>query len=289
MPRIATIGFFDGVHLGHRFLFEQLQRIAAERALRPLIVTFDAHPREVLQRGFVPQLLTTLEERKTLLSAFGEVLVLPFAQIKDLTAAQFMQRLANEQEVTTLLMGYDHRFGSDKLVDPQDYARLGQQCGIEVLTLGEYSDGAIHVSSTEIRQAIERGDIATANRLLGRPYTLTGTVVHGKGIGRTIDFPTANIVAQPTKILPKAGVYEVRVKGAENTDRAAILNIGTNPTVGNSEQTIEVHIPSFSGNLYGHTLTIDFLRYIRAEKRFENLEALKAQIQSDVDSIRHPA
>lgn len=289
MPRIATIGFFDGVHLGHRFLFEQLQRIAAERALRPLIVTFDAHPREVLQRGFVPQLLTTLEERKTLLSAFGEVLVLPFAQIKDLTAAQFMQRLANEQEVTALLMGYDHRFGSDKLVDPQDYARLGQQCDIEVLTLGEYSDGAIHVSSTEIRQAIERGDIATANRLLGRPYTLTGTVVHGKGIGRTIDFPTANIVAQPTKILPKAGVYEVRVKGAENTDRAAILNIGTNPTVGNSEQTIEVHIPSFSGDLYGHTLTIDFLRYIRAEKRFENLEALKAQIQSDVDSIRHPA
>lgn len=289
MRKIATIGFFDGVHLGHRFLFEQLCRMASERQEQPLIVTFDAHPRQVLQCGFVPQLLNTLEERQALLGAYGEVLVLPFAQIQSLTAAQFMQRLHDEQDVTALLMGYDHRFGSDKLVDPKDYVRIGQQCGIETFTLGEYSDGAIHVSSTEIRLAIERGDILTANKLLGRPYFVTGAVAHGKGIGRAIGFPTANITPQPSKILPKTGVYEVLVKGAAETEKAAILNIGTNPTVGNTELTIEVHIPSFTGDLYGRNLTVDFLRYIRAEKRFENLEALKAQIQSDVDSIRHRA
>ena len=263
--------------------------MADERHEQPLIVTFDTHPRQVLQRGYVPRLLNTLEERRTLLSAFGEVLVLPFAQIQSLTAAQFMQRLHDEQDVTAILMGYDHRFGSDRLVDPQDYIRIGQQCGIETFTLGEYSDGAIHVSSTEIRQAIERGDIATANKLLGRPYSLSGTVVHGNGIGRAIDFPTANIVPQSSKILPKSGVYEVLVHGAADAPQNAILNIGTNPTVGNADLTIEVHIPAFSGDLYGQNLTIDFLRYIRAEKRFENLEALKAQIQQDVDNIRHRA
>lgn len=289
MHKVATIGFFDGVHLGHRFLFEQLGRMASERQEQALIVTFDSHPRAVLQRGFVPQLLTTTEERKALLSAFGEVLVLPFAQIQTLTAAQFMQRLHDEYDVTTLLMGYDHRFGSDKLVDPQDYVRIGQQCGIETVTLGEYSDGAIHVSSTEIRLAIERGDILTANKLLGRSYSLSGTVVHGNGIGAALGFPTANIAPQPSKILPKTGVYEVLVHGAAETPKTAILNIGTNPTVGNSELTIEVHIPAFAGDLYGQNLTIDFLRYIRAEKRFENLEALKAQIQQDVDNIRHRA
>ena len=263
--------------------------MADERHEQPLIVTFDTHPRQVLQRGYVPRLLNTLEERRTLLSAFGEVLVFPFAQIQSLTAAQFMQRLHDEYDVTAILMGYDHRFGSDRLVDPQDYVRIGQQCGIETFTLGEYSDGAIHVSSTEIRQAIERGDIATANKLLGRPYSLSGTVVHGNGIGRAIDFPTANIAPQSSKILPKTGVYEVLVHGADEAAKPAILNIGTNPTVGNADLTIEVHIPSFSGDLYGHDLTIEFLRYIRAEKRFENLEALRVQIQSDVDSIRHRA
>ena len=289
MSCIATIGFFDGVHLGHRFLFETLRREAAVRQLTPLIITFDIHPRAALQRDFVPQLLTTLDERQTLLSAFGEVLVLPFQTIQPLTAAQFMQRLHDEYNVSALLMGYDHRFGADKPVDPQIYNQLGAQNGIEVITLGEYSEGAIHVSSTEIRQVIERGDILTANKLLGRPYSLTGTVEHGKGIGRSLHFPTANIAPQPLKILPKAGVYEVLVNMPNNEQKTAILNIGTNPTIGNTQTTIEVHIPGFDGDLYGQSLTIQFVRFIRTEKRFENLEALKAQIQSDVDSIRRQA
>ena len=289
MSCIATIGFFDGVHLGHRFLFETLRREAAVRQLTPLIITFDIHPRAALQRDFVPQLLTTLDERQTLLSAFGEVLVLPFQTIQPLTAAQFMQRLHDEYNVSALLMGYDHRFGADKPVDPQIYNQLGAQNDIEVITLGEYSEGAIHVSSTEIRQAIERGDILTVNKLLGRPYSLTGTVEHGKGIGRSLHFPTANITPQPLKILPKAGVYEVLVNMPNNEQKTAILNIGTNPTIGNTQTTIEVHIPGFDGDLYGQSLTIQFVRFIRAEKRFENLEALKAQIQSDVDSIRRQA
>lgn len=288
MLKIATIGFFDGVHLGHRYLFESLRRIAAERGLEPFIVTFDTHPRAALQRNFVPQLLTTLEERQDLLSAYGEVLVLPFTAIQPLTATQFMQRLHDEHDVTVLLMGYDHRFGSDCLTDPAQYHLLGKQVGVDVLTLNEYN-GAQHVSSTEIRHALEKGKMDEANSLLGRPYTLCGQVVHGNGIGRELNFPTANIAPQPLKIIPKNGVYEVRVRIPQIGEKTAILNIGTNPTVGNAEVTVEVHIPSFEGDLYGQTLTISFVRYIREEKRFENLSALKAQIRADVDSIRHPA
>ena len=166
MSRIATIGFFDGVHKGHCYLFEHLTKIASERGLEPLIITFDAHPRGVLQSDFVPQLLTSLEERKALLERFGEVEVLHFADVQALTAAEFMAVLHTLYHVSVLLMGYDHRFGSDTLRRPLDYRRIGQENGIEVLTLGEFVDGELHVSSTEIRQALENGNILVANDLL---------------------------------------------------------------------------------------------------------------------------
>ena len=279
--RIATIGFFDGVHKGHRFLFRQLRQIGNERGLQPLIITFEEHPRVVLQSDYVPQLLTTAEERRAILSAYGEVLMLPFASIQALTAAQFMERLRDEYDVSVLLMGYDHRFGSDRLKYPQDYRRIGEQIGIEVLTVGEYLEDEWHVSSTEIRAALENGNITLANELLGRPYSLRGNVVHGKGIGRTIGFPTANIApADPHKIIPKAGVYAVSVRAYAFEWTPAMLNIDTNAT-------IEVHVPSFQGDLYGQSLEVRFMRFIREEKRFASLEALREQIKADVDSIRH--
>ena len=290
MSRIATIGFFDGVHTGHRFLFAQLCSEGKARGLDPLIITFDTHPRTVLQSDFVPQLLTSFAERKALLDSYGEVLVLPFEKIRPLTAEGFLRFLHDSFGVSVLLMGYDHRFGSDKLRKASDYRKVGEECGVEVLTMREFMNGEWHVSSTEIRLALQNGNIAVANELLGRPWSLRGNVVHGNGLGRTLGFPTANIRPDdPYKIIPKAGVYAVEVQGDSIQWTKGICNIGTNPTVGNSQTTIEVHIPSFSGDLYGQSLEIRFLRFMREERQFDNLETLRRQIKADVDNILHLA
>ena len=267
------------MHKGHRYLFNHLHQIGVARGLQPLIVTFEEHPRMALQSDYVPQLLTTAEERKALLSAYGEVLMLPFAEIQPLTAAEFMHVLHTQYDVEVLLMGYDHRFGSDRLRHPQDYKRIGAQHGIEVLTMGEFVEGELHVSSTEIRQALENGNIAVANDLLGRPYALKGTVVHGKGLGRQIGFPTANIApTDPHVIVPKAGAYAVTVRTYAFTWLSAMLNIDRNGI-------IEAHIPSFKGDLYGEPMEVRFMRFIREEKEFASLQELKEQLQEDVASI----
>ena len=280
MKRIATIGFFDGVHKGHRYLFKQLNEEAAARGLKPLIVTFEEHPRTVLQSDYIPKLLSTKEERKALLSAYGEVVMLRFSTIRDLTAEQFMIRLKEEYGVEVLLMGYDHRFGSDGLRNPEDYCRVGAKQGIEVLRMEEYQDGTQHVSSTEIRTALEKGDVERAKELLGRPYALFGKVVHGKGLGRTIGFPTANIrLTNPHVITPNAGVYAVEVRG-ERLEVRGRCNI-------DSQGVIEVHLLGYKGNLYGQNLTIQFMQFIRKERQFHSLDELQQQIKADVDSSLH--
>jgi len=279
VKRIATIGFFDGVHKGHQFLFEHLRKEADERGLHPLIVTMDRHPRSVLQADYIPHLLTSTEEREKMLRAYGEVLMLPFEEVQPLTAKEFMQRLHDEYGVTVLLMGYDHRFGSDRLERVQDYRRIGEQCGVEVLSMPEYTEGEWHVSSTEIRQALETGNIAVANELLGRMYTLRGRVVHGKGVGRTIGFPTANIAPlDGLKVVPKSGVYMARIDIPTRDDAPAFVNIDT-------QGVIEAHIPSFKGDLYDQVLKVRFERFLRDEKQFASLDQLKEQIKDDVDSI----
>ena len=276
--RIATIGFFDGVHKGHTFLFEHLQALASERGLTPLIVTFAQHPRAVLEADYVPQLISSPEERVKQLSRYGEVVVLPFEEVQPLTAQTFMERLRDEYHVTTLLMGYDHRFGSDRLKRPQDYRRIGEQCGVEVLTMNEYVEGEWHVSSTEIRTALENGNVALANELLGHPYTLFGRVVHGKAIGRTLGFPTANIAPLDAhKIIPKSGVYAALVSTPTIDDAPAFVNI-------DKQGLIEVHIPSFRGDLYDQVLKIRFTRFLREEKQFDSLEDLREQIKADIDN-----
>ena len=282
MGKIATIGFFDGVHGGHRFLFEHLREEGTKRGLDPLIVTFDTHPRAVLQSDYVPQLLTSLDERKVLLSAFGEVKILPFADIQGLTAAEFMAQLKNEYDVQVLLMGYDHRFGSDRLQHPQDYRRIGESIGVEVLTMPEYTEGEWHVSSTEIRTALETGNVAVANELLGRPYSLCGTVVHGVGLGHTIGFPTANMqLYEPLKQVPANGVYAV---WADVLDRRykGVCNIGTRPTIGMGDaRTIETHILDFDEDIYGLDLRVTFCARLRDERRFDSREALREQLTLD--------
>ncbi len=282
--KIATIGFFDGVHKGHQYLFAQLRKAALQRGLSPLIITFRQHPRQVLQSDYIPQLLTSEKERIALIRQVTDIepLVLDFTDIQALTAGEFLHTIHRDYGVTTLLMGYDHRFGSDRLRYPREYKAAGEKEGVTVLTMSEFTDGEMHVSSTEIRQALEHGNILVANELLGRPYQLTGTVVHGNGIGRHIGFPTANIQPNDSyKIVPKTGVYRVTVNG----NQPALLNIGTNPTIGNNEQTIEVHIPDWKGDLYDQCLTISFERFIREERKFDSLEALQEQIRSDFSTL----
>lgn len=294
MSRIATIGFFDGVHLGHRYVFDCLLRKAKEQHLAPLIVTFRQHPREVLQNGYVPELLTTLEERRALLETYAETIVLDFGDIYRLTAGQFMGYLRDQYDVRAILMGYDHRFGSDRLVSHRDYVSAGEKAGVQVEQLPQYmpqvdsaGDGLPqHVSSTEIRSLLQMGKAADANELLGYPYTLAGTVVHGNGIGRDLGFPTANIRLQDShKLIPCEGVYKAEAS-IDNRWHKAVLNIGSNPTIGNKAQTIEVHIIDYQNDIYGQAIQVRLLRRLRDEQRFADRAALAAQIQQDIAACR---
>ena len=297
MSGIATIGFFDGVHKGHRYLFEQLRKCAAEHEATPLIFTFLQHPRSVLTHD-CPPLLTTVEERELLLGQFGDVHFFDFAEVQPLTALQFLDYLADRWKVRHLLMGYNHRFGSDGRLSDDQYASVAQQAGICVERALPYSEGNLRPSSTKIRNLLQQGSIAEANRMLGYDYLLTGRVVHGRMIGRQIGFPTANIMPEPDKLIPAAGVYRVQVSSlsgeaglssvsAAVCQRSGLLNIGTNPTVGNTHQTIEVHIPGFDGDLYNQQLTLHFVERLRDERHFGSLAELQAQIARDLTTLNN--
>lgn len=279
MSYVATIGFFDGVHTGHRYLISRLREEAARRGLDSAILTFEQHPETILC-GTPKPLLTTFEERTALLKAEGvtEIFCFNFSVIQMMTAEEFMRILVGNCGVSVLLMGYDHHFGSDHLASFADYQAAAARVGLTILPIEQAPEG--DVSSSKIRRALQRGAIESANIMLGYPYTLTGTVVHGRGLGRTIGFPTANIALPADKILPANGVYAVEADGLP-----ALLNIGTNPTVGDNAITLEVHIPDFVGDLYDQQLSIRLLRFIREEKRFDSLDALKDQIRQDLQSL----
>ena len=280
MPRIATIGFFDGVHRGHRFLFAQLLELAHERHLEPLIVTFDRHPKEVLT-GVCPPMLTTYEERQLLLAHHAEVRVLPFADVQGLTAEQFMRYLQEQEQVEVLLMGYDHCFGSDRLKGFSEYEAVARRVGLHVERAHECLVDSLPVSSSRIRKLLHEGQIKQVNRLLGYTYSLTGIVEHGNAIGAKLGFPTANICIQSDKLLPMSGVYAV-LANVNGVEYKALANIGTNPTVGNDYLSLEVHLLDFQGDLYDKQLTISFLSFLRKERKFNSLAELQSQIAEDI-------
>ena len=280
MPRIATIGFFDGVHRGHRFLFAQLLELAHERHLEPLIVTFDRHPKEVLT-GVCPPMLTTYEERQLLLAHHAEVRVLPFADVQGLTAEQFMRYLQEQEQVEVLLMGYDHCFGSDRLKGFSEYEAVARRVGLHVERAHECLVDSLPVSSSRIRKLLNEGQIKQVNRLLGYTYSLTGIVEHGNAIGAQIGFPTANICIQSDKLLPMSGVYAV-LANVNGVEYKALANIGTNPTVGNDYLSLEVHLLDFNGDLYDKQLHISFLSFLRKERKFDSLVELQSQIAEDI-------
>lgn len=289
---IATIGFFDGVHIGHCHLINMLKKVARERGVEACVITFDRHPRQVVQPEWCPEMLTSLEEKTQLLKATGidRCEVLHFdREMANQSAHDFMLHTLKEKlGVSILVTGYDNRFGHNRSEGFEDYVRYGKEIGIEVIKGEELTDGSNNVSSSSIRRMLKEGRIEDATRCLGREYQLTGTVVGGEHIGRTIGFPTANIRPDDSsKLIPANGVYGVDVwsqAGDINRERA-MLNIGTRPTFNGTATTIEVHIPHFAGNLYGSTLSIAFLRKIREERKFDSPEALVEQLNKDLNNI----
>ena len=283
---IATTGFFDGVHLGHRLVIERLVSLAHERGDKSLVVTFWPHPRAVLQDGARElRLLTTLEEKKALLSGLGvsRIEVLDFSRsFAALSAEEYLREVLRDRfGVTTLLVGYDNRLGSDRLTAGA-LAPVATQLGIELIELPPYQT----ISSTKIRKSLEEGDIASATSMLGYGYSLQGVVVAGNRLGRTIGFPTANMkLYEPLKLVPGRGVYVVEAEVLGQRYRG-MTNIGLRPTVGGTSTTIETHILDFDEDIYGLPLRITFLRRLRDEIHFPSLDALKAQLEMDREACR---
>ena len=289
--RVATIGFFDGVHVGHRYLLSQVERLAQENGMAGLAVTFVHHPRQVLQSSYCPVLLNTPEEkfRRLAQSGVDACVMLNFTEtMSRLSARDFMQQYLQERfGVQKLVMGYDHHFGHERRLAFEDYVGIGREIGIDVVRAEACRAADITVSSSAIRRLLQGGDVARANLCLGYAYELAGTVVAGHQMGRRLGYPTANLKpSDMEKLVPGRGVYAVEARCAGKT-YAAMLNIGFRPTLDNgAESTIEAHLFGFSGNLYGETLSLRFLHRIRDERRFDSLEALKRQLADDAARVQ---
>lgn len=276
---VATIGFFDGVHCGHRFLISQVLEQARNAGLRSMAITMDRHPKTIVATDYVPCLLTTTEERITLLKESGieHVEVLEFdRKMAEMTARTFMKEVLRKQlHVSVLVMGYDHRFGHGG-GSHEDYIQWGEECGIKVVIARKFERH--YASSSEIRRQLTEGNVAEAAKLLCHPYVLTGMVESGHQVGRTLGFPTANLRISQEKMIPATGVYAVMTELG-----AGIMNIGRRPTLNNGTNlSIEVHIMNYEGNLYGRELHLSFIERIREERKFASLEELKAQIREDI-------
>lgn len=288
-PNVATIGFFDGVHRGHRFLIEQVCRVAAARGLASSVITFPVHPRKVMQPGFHPELLTTCDEKVTLLAGTGidYCVMLDFTlDLACLSAKQFMAILKDKYRVQALVIGYDHRFGHNRSEGFDDYVRYGQELGIEVILAQAYSDGGMTVSSSAIRRLLSEGNVSEAENCLGYRFFLDGMVVNGYHVGHKIGFPTANLhVGDSEKLVPADGVYAVYVFLGEEK-YAGMLSIGYRPTLNNGlNRSIEVHIFHFNTDIYNRRIRISFVRRTRSELKFESIEALVRQLRKDEEEI----
>lgn len=281
--RVATVGTFDGLHRGHREVIATLERLAAERGLEPLVVCFDRHPLDTIAPARAPRLIQSPSERTNALYAEGlRILTLEFTPaLAAMTAEEWLRKMHEEQRVDVLVVGYDNTFGSDGVkMSVADYKTLGRKVGVEVVEAPLIPG----TSSSAIRRLLQEGDVVEAKRLLGRPFSVIGTVEAGKRLGSRIGFPTANVAPTYRALLPKNGVYAVEVDLPDGRRMKGVANIGTQPTAGNGHPVrLEVHIPGFSGNLYGERLTVSFRRRIRDEKKFDSIDQLTTQIKSDIE------
>lgn len=283
---MASVGFFDGVHIGHRYLIRQVREEAKRLNLPSAIITFPVHPRKVLQTDYQPALLCGYEEKLEQLATtqIDYCITLPFTRdLSLLSAKAFMQKvLKDDMGVHTLFVGYDHRFGHNREDGFTDYEGYGKELGMNVVQAREYQVDGENVSSTKIRALLKKGEIQQANSLLSYNYTLSGKIVEGYRVGRTIGFPTANIRSwERFKVVPELGVYAVLVH-IRNIVYEGMLYIGTRPTLHDDpEISVEVNIFNFNADLYNQSLTVEFIDFIRADRKFDTLAELVAQIHQD--------
>lgn len=284
--RVATIGFFDGVHRGHAFLLRQVREEARRRGLQSLAVTFSDHPRRVLAASEAPSLLTAPREKLRLLAAQGmdACAVIDFnRELAALTARRFMEEyLRGRFGVRCLVIGYDHRFGCERSAGFADYVEWGRVAGIDVVRAAELPADGLHVSSSAIRRFLQAGDVERARLCLGRSYSLDGTVVEGRRVGRGLGFPTANLRPSDARLqLPGRGVYAAWAE-VGGTRHAAMVNIGCRPTLDNGDDiTVEAHLLDFDGDLYGASLTLVFEHRLREERVFGQIDGLRLQLRRD--------
>lgn len=282
---IVTIGTFDGVHIGHQKIIKRLVTVGKEKQLEPTLLTFFPHPRMVLQKDANIKLINTMREKKDLLDSFGleNMIIKKFTQnFSRLTAKDFVEDILVKQlKAKYIIIGYDHHFGRNRSANIDDLKKFGEQYDFEVEEITAQDINNVAISSTKIRNALFEGNITIANTYLGYSFSLSGKIVKGKGIGRTLDFPTANLkIDKSYKLIPKEGVYVVK-SNIDNQTVYGMMNIGKNPTVNGTSQTIEIHFFNWNASLYNKNLKVELLKRLRDEEKFESVSFLKQQLQED--------
>ena len=282
---IITLGTYDGVHIGHKKILEKVLQNTNDEQYESLVLTFFPHPRMVLQGDSDIKLLNTINEKIDLLQEIGieNLVIHPFDEaFSRLTAEEFVKTiLVDRLNIQKIIIGYDHRFGRNRTANIDDLINYGEQYGFEVEQISVQEINEISVSSTKIRQALLEGNMALANDYLGYDYFITGTVIQGKQLGRTINFPTANLAIQENyKLIPQNGVYIVK-SSIDNKLVYGMMNIGFNPTVNGQNRSIEVHYFDFDADLYSKEIRVSILHRIRSEQKFPTFDLLKAQLEQD--------
>ena len=283
--KATTIGTFDGVHIGHQKILKHVVTLAKKQGYIPVVLTLFPHPRMVLQKDDSIKLLNTINERIEILKSFGieDVIVKEFTkEFANLSAEEYVKNiLVDELNTKQIVIGYDHHFGKNRSANIKDLKAFAKQYNFKVEEISAQDIKEVTVSSTKIRNALDKGEVALANSFLGYNFFITGRVIKGKGLGRTIDFPTANIyIKESYKLIPNDGVYVIQSQ-IENKTVFGMMNIGTNPTVDGKTRSIEVHFFDFNSDIYHTELKIEFLKRLRSEQKFESLDALKLQLKTD--------
>ena len=288
---IVTLGTFDGVHIGHNAILEKICKAAQQENLESVILTFFPHPRLVVSHNYDIKLLNTIEEKSILLEKKGiqNFIIHPFDKVfSELSPREFVtQVLVGKLNVQKIIIGHDHKFGKDRAADFNDLILFGKEFGFEVEEISAQQINEVSVSYTKIRNSLLEGNVALANEYLGYPYVLTGNVVKGNQLGRTIGFPTANIeIPEEYKLIPKNGVYIVTANVNEQLV-FGMMNIGVRPTLGENKLSIEVHILNFDTDIYNQKIQVHVLVRLRDEQKFESFEALKLQLETDKQNTIH--
>ena len=282
---ILTIGTFDGVHIGHNKILKRLIQDSKKNNLSSLVMTFFHHPRMILNKSHEIKMIDTIDEKINLLEKTGldNLIIHPFDNnFSKIRAKEFVEEiLVKKLKIKEIIIGYDHKFGKDREASAEDLKKFGKDYMFTVKEIPAQEIDSIAISSTKIRNAILNGEIEKCNKFLGRNFILTGKVVYGDGLGKKIDFPTANIEIKETyKIIPKNGVYLVKTKINSNT-YFCMMNIVIRPTVGGTNKSLEIHFFNFKDNIYGKNVSIEIIKKIRDEEKFSSIDQLKIQLKKD--------